>query len=248
MTKETYFWIRLCTAWKSVSTVNTILLASFLAILGVIVAGLFSPFGLAVFDDTGSAADWFAAVGTWVIGFGAMRLAAGDRELKLHERREMRLKEAKADRSRLREISSWLVPTQKQVMGVTRRLRQAENREPITAHAMLKRLADQIADMEWGAEQQNVVSDPTANVVAKARYVLGRIKDFVALYDNSLRQMPRDQGKCDKLLDEVLKYGDHAEVALKQMQDALNVDAKRFTALIDSLEARIATEDRKLTG
>ncbi|WP_032966780.1 hypothetical protein [Stenotrophomonas maltophilia] len=83
--------------------------------------------------------------------------------------------------------------------------------------------------------------------MAKARYVLGRIKDFVALYDNSLRQMPRDQGKCDKLLDEVLKYGDHAEVALKQMQDALNVDAKRFTTLIDSLEARIATEDRKLT-
>jgi len=32
--------------------------------------------------------------------------------------------------------------------------------------------------------------------MAKARYVLGRIKDFVALYDNSLRQMPRDQGNC----------------------------------------------------
>lgn len=177
-----------------------------------------------------------------------MRLAAGDRELKLHELREMRLKEAKADRSRLREIGSWLVPTQKQLMSVTGRLHHAQNRTPNKAHPMLKRLADQIADMEWGSEQQNVVSDSTANIVAKVRYVLGRLSGFITLYDSSLRRVPQDQGEGNRLLDEVLKYAVHAEAALKQMQDALKEDANRSTALIDSLEARIAIEDRKLTS
>ncbi|WP_164229424.1 hypothetical protein ACS0OT_09990 [Stenotrophomonas maltophilia group sp. RY12688] len=249
MAKQTYFWIRLCAAWKSVSTESTILLASLLAILGIIAAGLFSPFGLSVFEDAGSAADWFAAVGTWVIGFGAMRLAAGDRELKLHERREKRLREAKAEHTRLREIASWLVPMQLQLMTVTRKLRSAEDRDANRAHPMLKHLANHIVEMKWGAEQEGVVSDATANVVSKVRYVLRRLNDVIALYDNSLRQELSDtrEKESGRLLDEVLTYVDLAYGVLVEMQNALNDDAKRSNALIDTLGARIARDDRKLT-
>lgn len=41
--------------------------------------------------EAGNAADWLAAIGTWVIGFGAISLAMGDRRLKLRERQEQRV-------------------------------------------------------------------------------------------------------------------------------------------------------------
>lgn len=249
MAKEIYFWKRLSAAWHSASTVNTILMASLIAIMGVIATGLFSPFGLTIFDDTGSAADWFAAVGTWVIGFGAMRLAAGDRELKLRERREKRLKEAKMDRARLKQISRWALTMQLQLFKAGQRLRQTENRNSAKAHPILKRVADHIVDMEWGTDEQNVVGDAVANIAAKAHYELNRVREFIALYDGSLRQAvidPNDR-RSDRLLDDVLKFAERAEASLKKMQAALNEDTQKVKILIDSLETRLAAEDRKLT-
>lgn len=79
MTGRTYRFDWLIEAWERASLGNAILDAALLVALSVIGAGLFLDSGLVVFDDAGSAADWFAAVGTWVIGFGAIRLAAGDR-------------------------------------------------------------------------------------------------------------------------------------------------------------------------
>lgn len=250
MAKEIYFWKRLSAAWQSASTVNTILMASLIAILGVIATGLFSPFGLTIFDDTGSAADWFAAVGTWVIGFGAMRLAAGDRELKLHERREKRLKEAKMDRSRLKQISSWASAMELQLLTAVRRLGTEHYRIGSKPHPVLARLAAEITDMTWGVDEQNVVGDATTNIAAKAHYELGRVRDLIGLYDSSLRRgsIDLDDRRSERLLDDIRAFARRAEASLKKMQIALAEDAQKIKDLIDSLEARLGAEDRKLTG
>lgn len=91
-------------AWLGASTERVLLLASLLLTVGIIVIGFFSPAGLSIFDDPGSAADWVAAIGTWVIGFGAIRLAAGDRELKLRERQEKRVEELNSELEEIQRV------------------------------------------------------------------------------------------------------------------------------------------------
>lgn len=72
-------------------------------LLGVVVlAGLLMPSGIEVFDAPGSAADWVAAIGTWVVGVAAFALAAGDRRLRLHERREQKMLRLKLEISQVR--------------------------------------------------------------------------------------------------------------------------------------------------
>ncbi|MCA7024793.1 MULTISPECIES: hypothetical protein [Stenotrophomonas] len=63
-----------------------------MVLCAVVIAGL-RPGGLMIFDNPGSAADWVAALGTWMIGFGATKFAANDYQLKLHERRQLLYKD-----------------------------------------------------------------------------------------------------------------------------------------------------------
>lgn len=250
MAAEIHFLRRLSAAWKSASTVNTILIASLMTVLCVIAVGLFSPFGLSIFDDAGSAADWFAAVGTWVIGFGAMRLAAGDRELKLHERRERRLQEAKIERSRFREVSGWASNMRVQIAVMSERLSVAETDRPSSVLPALKPVADAVRSIRWGVDEHNIVGEDTARIVARAHYELEQIRDLTGAYDAFLRRgvIDLDDMSGDLILEDIREFADRADTSLARMQDSLLKDAQPTITLIDSLEARLAREDRQLTG
>lgn len=86
--------------WPSFTRVLWLAIALFLGLIAL--AGLSMPSGIQIFDDPGSAADWVAAIGTWVVGVAAFTLAAGDRRLRLHERREQKMLRLKLEISQVR--------------------------------------------------------------------------------------------------------------------------------------------------
>lgn len=103
--------IRVRRAKKDLSTTSIAILAIGIIFATVIIVGWFREGGLAVFDNPGSAADWFAAVGTWMIGFGATKFAANNYQLQLHERREKLLQDAEsrlaATKAKLASVTNW---------------------------------------------------------------------------------------------------------------------------------------------
>jgi len=70
-----------------------------LGMTNVLLAGavFLAPGSIEISSDGGTFVDWIAAVGTWVIGIGAIRFAASDHALKISERRERRLVELNND-------------------------------------------------------------------------------------------------------------------------------------------------------
>ncbi|WP_457322381.1 hypothetical protein, partial [Stenotrophomonas sp. P5_B8] len=68
---------------------------------GVLSWILFAAPGGTQIPDSGSVADWLAAVGTWVIGYGAWRYAKEGHDQRISEYRERRATEAKARRAHL---------------------------------------------------------------------------------------------------------------------------------------------------
>jgi len=78
---------------ERISTTTIGFMVILMVLCAVVITGL-RPGGLTIFDDPGSAADWVAALGTWMIGFGATKFAANDYQLKLHERRRLLHQEA----------------------------------------------------------------------------------------------------------------------------------------------------------
>lgn len=97
MKQSPSFFDRVRAACDQASLGRAIPVAVVLLLLAVAIVGLLGPFGLSVFDDPGSAADWVAAIGTWAIGYGAISLSMGDRALKLREQQERRVTELERD-------------------------------------------------------------------------------------------------------------------------------------------------------
>ncbi|WP_155761038.1 hypothetical protein [Stenotrophomonas maltophilia] len=106
MAREFALYSRVMTAWRNASLWNSVLTATFLIPAAVIVVGLFNPFGLSFFDEAGSAADWFAAIGTWVIGAGAMKIAYDANAKLKHEREAEDLAKFEARQAALRLIGT----------------------------------------------------------------------------------------------------------------------------------------------
>lgn len=77
---------------ERISATTIVFMVILMVLCAVVITGL-RPGGLTIFDNPGSAADWVAALGTWMIGFGATKFAANDYQLKLHERRQLLYKE-----------------------------------------------------------------------------------------------------------------------------------------------------------
>ncbi|WP_049458537.1 hypothetical protein [Stenotrophomonas maltophilia] len=96
---------------ERISLLRSAVIALAIVLFVVVVVGWSFPGGLEIFDEPGSAADWVAAVGTWMIGFGATKFAANDYQLKLHERRERLLQDAERRLSALQvkvaSIRNW---------------------------------------------------------------------------------------------------------------------------------------------
>jgi hypothetical protein len=57
--------------------------------------------------EAGNTADWLAAIGTWVIGVGAVSLAASDRSLKLRERQERRISQLESNLEDVQKVARY---------------------------------------------------------------------------------------------------------------------------------------------
>lgn len=105
MKQSPSFLDRLRAACGRISLGRVIPVAVVLLLLAVAIIGLLCPFGLSVFDEPGSAADWVAAIGTWAIGYGAISLSIGDRDLKLRERQERRVMDLERDLEEIEKVA-----------------------------------------------------------------------------------------------------------------------------------------------
>lgn len=105
MKQSPSFSDRVRASWSQASFGRAIPIAVVLLLLAVTMAGLLGPFGLSIFDEPGSAADWVAAIGTWAIGYGAISLSIGDRALKLRERQERRVADLERNLEELQKVA-----------------------------------------------------------------------------------------------------------------------------------------------
>ncbi|MFG6108704.1 hypothetical protein [Stenotrophomonas nematodicola] len=213
--------------------------------------GLMAPGGIDIFDNPGSAADWTAAVGTWIIGIGAIRFAASDHSLKLHERREKRLKEAKEERARFWAIAYWGTSMTTTLLIMKERLKSTAEMEPASVQKnVLVPVAEAIVSIRWGADEESVVSEESARNAARLHHELGEIRSLIGQNDTFLRHgvVSLDDKHGSLILEEIRYFADRAEASLDRLQGSLLEDAKGVLRLIESLEERLEKEDRELTG
>lgn len=139
---------------ERISLLRSAVMALVIVLLVVIVVGWSTPGGLEIFDDPGSAADWLAAVGTWMIGFGATKFAANDYQLKLHERRERLLQDAESRLAALQvkvaSIRNW--SNQLQMAGQFFAEYPIESASPSYIKQMLEGTQDALRSIPWASE------------------------------------------------------------------------------------------------
>ncbi|WP_146205531.1 MULTISPECIES: hypothetical protein [Stenotrophomonas] len=181
MARKIQFLRVLEAAWKGASLYKALLQASLLVVLGIIAAGLYSPFGLSIFEDAGAVADWVAAIGTWVIGFGAIRLAAGDRELKLHERREQKMLRLKLEISRFRNIAS---ATNSLAYKLSRSAKYLdslnwERASLADAFTAVTEIEAAVSADIWSEEDRAAANDETAQLMDDIQLVAHQLKGFI---------------------------------------------------------------------
>ncbi|QKW56796.1 hypothetical protein [Stenotrophomonas sp. NA06056] len=139
---------------ERISLMRSAVIALAIVLLVVVVVGWSVPGGLEVFDEPGSAADWLAAVGTWMIGFGATKFAANDYQLKLHERRERLLQDAEKRLSALQvkvaSIRNW--SHQLQMAGQFFADYPMESASPKYIEEMLEGTKRALLSIPWASE------------------------------------------------------------------------------------------------
>lgn len=150
---------------------------------GVIYVGLLRPGGMNIFDEPGSAADWAAAVGTWMIGYGANKFAGNSYQLKLHEKREVALKEATARvdalNSRVAGIEGWMSQ-----IRMAQRLLQSfpfEVAKPNQVTEVINQIREFLQSGPWDMEDIVRMDLVVAGEVTKAERRLGEVQAWIQI-------------------------------------------------------------------
>lgn len=231
------FRSRVLAAWNRVSARSTVCLVAIFLLIGVVGAGLFSPFGLNVFEDVGSAADWVAAIGTWVIGFGAISLAVGDRSLKLRERQERRISELEINLEEVQKVARYARSAVSEFGDAVKSLREEYRMASLMGFrdsVALPHIRRTAYVLTWTPAQLRLLS-PTASALAddvsrKGERIISR-SDEVTGKGSAANQM----SAATELRDAIMEVSP----LLSQLQKAAEADALAVRKSIERIQARL---------
>lgn len=175
----------------------------FLAAL-VIGKGWLTPGGLEIFDEPGSAADWVAAIGTWVVGLAAFVLASGDRRLRMHERREQKMLRLKLEISQVRGALAATGSARGRLDRPLQYFKALNEHEGAYENASLydvgmafKDVLDVITNPIWSAEDRMAATDRTDEAMNAANRIANDLEGLVVYINDNFMQRPRERAASE---------------------------------------------------
>ncbi len=231
---------------------RTFVTAGCLVGAGVVYVGLLRPGGMNIFDEPGSAADWVAAVGTWMIGYGANKFAGNSYQLKLHEKREVALKEASARidalKSRVAGIEGWMSQ-----IRMAQRLLQSfpfDVAKPNQVTDVIDQIRKFLQSGPWDMDDIARMDQVAIGEITKAERRLGEVQAWIQVTVDRLDEDGRasvSSTRVDELrsiaglLDDVVEAG--ARFVALISRDAAEQEAQR-----DRIAERLQRDFEDLLG
>lgn len=205
MAREFALYSRVITAWRNASLWNCVLTAIFLVPATVIVVGLFSPFGLSFFDEPGSAADWFAAIGTWVIGAGAMKIAYDANAKLKHEMEVDSLAKSEAREAALRLIGTEAMTAQVFERNLNSKFDDAGNVDFAQVRILFEIAQKKLGAIRWDNAQKTSLrlSEGTLKAMIYTEHNLLAVLDYCERF---LSKYPADLPSYDAKSCQIMEW------------------------------------------
>lgn len=222
--------------WSRIFLITAIIFGA-----GAVGFDYFKPGGLSLFSEFGSVADWVAAAGTLMIGFGANKLARNSLELKFHEKRETRFKElnAKIDAFRFRTLglTNWM----SQVRIAQRMLDSYpfDLAQPNQVKEVLSEVINLTASAPWSAEDIARLDKDSVSRVIFAERQLGDVHAWIGVTieriseadDNGLSELRVGELRgIAGILDGVVDATSKLVAQVEHEVQAYNVERARIAA------------------
>lgn len=205
--------------------------------------------------DAGNAADWWAAGGTWVIGIGAIIYSARELGLKVHERREKRLKEL------LEEMNIYKDPARRAkkahitliyLHGEMERLAEfaAGPGTPKVPASVLDRLVqtvmEDLKDLVWSEALMAGVTSETAERLMRAEGFGRGLRHIFDFWQANTHGDLTDRLPLTGLIEHITDVHSRLIEVLAEIPELLREDSRYLQAQIDNLRWRIAVADEAL--
>lgn len=199
--------------------------------------------------EGGNLADWAAALGTWVIGVGAIRYSASELGLKLHERREKRYGEVLATLGKYVDLGVrarlWTYDLQKFIATVQsgdlpRDPQELRVRVLAPLRESLSALAAQRDGPDLPGESPELMQEAAIHAAALER--------AVAEFDARYAEVPMGNVETGWYISTIRRHAESIVSVLALIPGAGTKDTEELTGRARSLKARIDKEDRELTA
>ncbi len=192
--------------------------------------------GYQAFECTEKAANWIAAVGTWIVGFAAAAIAYFGHDLKLRDRRAQRLDKIKNQMSHMQAIimtARNLTFAMAAIDGYFRR-RPLEQQTSSMVAQLAKDARGIVPDIAW-SDNQKMVSE--AQVLVHMLRIDVERQKFVGLLD-SIAMQPENPYLLTMLTESSSMLLEEASALQKAARADLNCIKERH----DRLEVRVKAD------
>lgn len=157
-----------------------------------------------MFDEPGSAADWVAAIGTWVVGLAAFVLASGDRRLRMHERREQKMLRLKLEISQVRGALAATSSARDRLDRPLQYFKALKEREGAFENASLydvgiafRGTLDVVSNPIWSPEDRMAATDDTDKIMGAASRLANDLAGLITYINDNFMQRPRERAASE---------------------------------------------------
>lgn len=235
--------------FERLSVARVIWLSVLMLVATVVAKGWSTPGGLELFDEPGSAADWVAAIGTWVVGLAAFVLASGDRRLRMHERREQKMLRLKLEISQVRTAIVATDMARDRLNRPLQYLTALKERPDAFNNAALydvgvafSEILNVVEKPYWSSEERAMATDAADTAVraimSTESVLIGQIKYINDNFMHNARNRPASENEGSiravgtrlEALDGALR---HAGIGLLAKERQLGADRERLAARLN---------------
>jgi hypothetical protein len=167
-----------------------------------------------VFNEQGNPADWLAAIGTWVIGYGAWGVA---REAHLHRKQELyetERRDRNAIRTRLMDMR-FRVATATGVRGGLKRLLESETPVNfVTTKAVIQVGDDSLSELQWPESDRRCLDEHALRALASLTSEVSTFRSTVLLFAELVgSDRETFDARSHPVFETVLEYAENMELA-----------------------------------
>lgn len=241
--------------FERLSIARVIWLSVLILAAAVVAKGWSTPSGLELFDEPGSAADWVAAIGTWVVGLAAFVLASGDRRLRMHERREQKMLRLKLEISQVRGALAATGSARARLDRALQYFKALNEHEGAYEDASLydvgmafKDILDVIANPIWSAEDRMAAADRTDQAMSTANRIANDLEGMIVYINDNFMQRPRERAASENegSIRGVSRRLDKLDAALQETEIGLVVTSHDLALSRDRLAEQLRKEFEEL--